>query len=457
MIDSSSLDYTLLRSSPSVLERLAGLRVGTLLLGGGFFGWAASHASNFFWKPWTSSQSSNLPSKSPARADGPSRLWPAFLPKDGVDKVATPLFPVQLQRLPPGLSSNPSALFLYDGKIPTELVVHAQLQEGWLYGAQLSIVADLHLALPTGSPEDILKGRLLTWPLNATSAIQEKVQVADRLHGYDPSSPDMGLVRKGVARIVKKDGNTVRAFFYFRPARSYAESVAALPTRTAFLQLRDRMNKLDVVLASQSPRRAEILQGLGLRFRVRPSAFEENLDKTKYSPEEYVMANAREKGLDVYRLDSNADIVISADTVVILDQRILEKPKSRSEAKLMLMALSERTHTVCTGVALVSAPIWRIDSDKGAGEPTLESRSNYNLDSFHVCTEVTFAPLSSGEIEAYVATGEPMDKAGAYGIQGQGSLLVKSLKGCYFNVMGFPSQRFAEVITYLFSRHGFTY
>jgi len=171
---------------------------------------------------------------------------------------------------------------------------------------------------------------------------------------------------------------------------------------------------------------------LGLEADVVPSTFEENLDKSLFTPVEYVAENARQKALEVYaRLSAAGEmrsLIIGADTVVVRDDAILEKPKSEDAAVAMLNSLSGRSHTVSTGVALVYAP------SAGDSEPRVHS--------FVETTIVTFAHLNSDVICNYVQTGEPMDKAGAYGIQGAGGSFCSGVKGCYHNVVGFPMHRF---------------
>ena len=169
------------------------------------------------------------------------------------------------------------------------------------------------------------------------------------------------------------------------------------------------------ILASASPRRKEILEELGLQFTVCPAQGEEKIDTT--DPEKIVAALALQKAREVAEGTERPALVIGSDTVVALDGRILGKPGSREEAAEMLGALSGREHTVFTGVAVLAPGVRRV---------------------FHCATQVEFYPLNGEEIAWYVSTGEPMDKAGAYGIQGQGSLLVKGIRGDYFNVMGFP-------------------
>ena len=168
-----------------------------------------------------------------------------------------------------------------------------------------------------------------------------------------------------------------------------------------------------IILASASPRRRELLQMLGLAFEVRPARGEERMPQGA-APDELVMALSRQKAEELAAPDA---IVIGADTVVALDGVILGKPKDAEDAKRMLLKLSGRRHTVYTGVTVL----------RGS---TMLSRAER--------TEVFFRPLDGDEIERYVATGEPLDKAGAYGIQGFGSLFVERIEGDFFNVMGLP-------------------
>jgi len=193
-----------------------------------------------------------------------------------------------------------------------------------------------------------------------------------------------------------------------------------------------------LVLASGSPRREQILNHiLKLEARVVPSTFGEDLDKSGIgdeksaipTPQIYAEETARRKAVQVFQDMALAgdmpSCVIGADTVVVLDGKILEKPSDEADATRMLEALSGSTHQVCTGCALVYAA--------GAKQ-------------FSETTEVRFAKLDAADIAAYVASGEPMDKAGGYGIQGLGGAFVESITGCYYNVMGFPMHRFcAEV------------
>ena len=184
-----------------------------------------------------------------------------------------------------------------------------------------------------------------------------------------------------------------------------------------------------LVLASASPRRAELLQQVGIAFEVRVSQVAEDGDVPGAEPAEVAELHARQKALDV-AAGAPLRLVLGADTVVVLDGRVLGKPRDADDARAMLRALSGRTHEVITGVALALL--------RGA-DPELIAQD-------HVRTQVTFRELSEAEIEAYVMSGEPMDKAGAYGIQGRGALLVEEIKGCYSNVVGLPLSRTWEML-----------
>ena len=173
------------------------------------------------------------------------------------------------------------------------------------------------------------------------------------------------------------------------------------------------------ILASGSPRRSELLNNLGLRPRVMPA----DVDETPLPDEEpkmMVKRLAMMKALHVAKAYAGKDVlVIGADTCVHVDGRVLGKPKSEDEAKEMLALLSGRSHEVYTGYAAVRCE----DMQTVAGSEE---------------TRVRMKPLSDGEIAAYVRSGEPMGKAGAYGIQEKGSLLIEKIEGDYFNVVGLP-------------------
>ncbi len=177
-----------------------------------------------------------------------------------------------------------------------------------------------------------------------------------------------------------------------------------------------------VVLASGSPRRRELLSHLGIPFVVRPSEADESYAPDQ-TPEEIVASISRRKALAAQAAPQ--ELVIAADTMVFLDRARLGKPQDEAEALAMLTALQGRRHTVCTGVTV----------RRGARILT-ESES----------TAVWFRPASEAELRAYIATGEPMDKAGAYGIQGLGALLVERIDGDFYNVMGLPLLRLSRML-----------
>ena len=181
---------------------------------------------------------------------------------------------------------------------------------------------------------------------------------------------------------------------------------------------------MDIILASASPRRTELLQQIGLMHRVIASNYDEKLSKDK-SPAENVASLALGKAQSVSET-LNEGLVLGADTVVILKGTILGKPSSLEEAYLMLKRLSGRTHQVLTAVAIVDA--------SGARGPWQGVEE----------TQVTFRALDEAMLSWYLSTGESMDKAGAYGIQGKGALLVEKIEGCYFNVVGLPLVRLAQ-------------
>jgi septum formation protein len=187
------------------------------------------------------------------------------------------------------------------------------------------------------------------------------------------------------------------------------------------LSLLKNIDQFDIILASQSPRRFELLKMIGLDFKVRPSHAEE-IYQDHLSPVEYVLENARNKALIVAN-KSPESLVISADTIVVLKGDILEKPRDESHARDILHRLSGNTHEVITGFGFVL-----LDMEKFVFD--------------HEITRVTFRNLRQSEIRAYVNTGESFDKAGGYGAQGVGSLLIKQVEGCFFNVIGLPLAKF---------------
>lgn len=180
-----------------------------------------------------------------------------------------------------------------------------------------------------------------------------------------------------------------------------------------------------LILASGSPRRSELLSRLGIDFSVVVPEVDESW-LPEEPGEEYVMRMARLKG-GLVNSRHSADWILSADTVVIIDSRLLTKPESRTQAEEMLMSLSGRTHQVITGFCLSCA-----------------DQEVHQVDS--VLSVVRFKPFSAAWARSYVQTGEPMDKAGAYGIQGRGGVLVESVSGSYSNVVGLPLAEVVELL-----------
>jgi septum formation protein len=182
-----------------------------------------------------------------------------------------------------------------------------------------------------------------------------------------------------------------------------------------------RLNKR-LVLASQSPRRISLLQQIGLKVDVIPSDIPEEFDPTMSAGENARRLSLR-KAVDVGKRIDDA-IIIGADTIVVLEGMLLGKPSDPDDAIRMLEILSGQTHTVCTGFSLLDRP---------------SDRSVTDLEK----TSVTFRRLPRREIEEYVASGSPLDKAGAYGIQDDyGAVFVTRIEGCFYNVVGFPLARF---------------
>ena len=181
----------------------------------------------------------------------------------------------------------------------------------------------------------------------------------------------------------------------------------------------------DIVLASSSPRRRQLLEAVGLTFRVDAVSFPEKCDETM-KPAEIVRRLSLEKARLGAQRNRDA-IVIAADTIGVLDGRVIGKPKTQSAAVEMLREMRGRCHTVVTGYTVMDSRTGRV-----------ATRS--------VETTVRIKELSDEEIEAYVRTGEPMDKAGAYGIQGLGAILVSRIEGDYFNVVGLPLSALAETL-----------
>ena len=174
-----------------------------------------------------------------------------------------------------------------------------------------------------------------------------------------------------------------------------------------------------LILASQSPRRREILEHAGIPFEVRATGVPEEIQEGEM-PINYVLRLARAKAAAV-----EGDLVLGADTIVVVDEHILEKPRDAADALRMLRILSGREHSVVTGICLRSGDAYMTDA---------------------VETRVRFVLMSQDEMEAYVASGEPMDKAGGYAIQGLASKYIDRIDGDYFNVVGLPIHRVYAMI-----------
>ena len=192
------------------------------------------------------------------------------------------------------------------------------------------------------------------------------------------------------------------------------------------------MTALRVILASQSPRRRELLSLVGITHEVQPADIDETLLPGE-QPKAHAERLARGKAETIAIRESDA-VVIGSDTIVVVDGDVLGKPRDEGEAARMLERLSGRAHTVVTAVAVA----WRGQTRSAIEEVGVE-----------------FHPLSRTEIDAYIATREPMDKAGAYGIQGFGATIVARVDGDYFAVMGLPIQRLIRVLGELGIRYNF--
>lgn len=176
-------------------------------------------------------------------------------------------------------------------------------------------------------------------------------------------------------------------------------------------------------LASQSPRRRQILENMGLPFNVRLPNAEEAIPSGA-SPDDVIVANAHAKAASVVGSVGPKDIVLGADTLVILDGEVMGKPSTSDDGRRMLQKLSGRTHDVVTGISLLTA-------ENRAWEKAVRSR-------------VTFRHLSENEITQYLGTSEPYDKAGAYAVQGLGAIYIDRIDGSYTNVMGLPVEEFLK-------------
>ncbi|WP_289293963.1 Maf family protein [Romboutsia ilealis] len=182
---------------------------------------------------------------------------------------------------------------------------------------------------------------------------------------------------------------------------------------------------MNIILASASPRRKEILENASVKFEVMASSIEE-LTLDGESPCQMVMRLAFEKGMDIASRQKS-DLIISADTIVVIDNTVLGKPENEIEARKMITSLSGRTHQVITGISLIN-----LDNNKKIID--------------YVISNVKFKNLSEEDINDYIRTKESLDKAGAYGIQGYGALLVDEIQGDYFNIVGLPISRLSDLL-----------
>lgn len=178
---------------------------------------------------------------------------------------------------------------------------------------------------------------------------------------------------------------------------------------------------MELILASASPRRKELLEKIGLPFTVQPAMGEERI--TQKSPAAVVMELSRQKAEEIAAAQTEDCVIIGADTVVAKGEKIMGKPKDAADAKQMLRSIADDCHQVYTGVTLIRT---------GAHPQSV---------TFQEKTDVFLYPISDAELDAYIASGDPMDKAGAYGIQGDFAIYVKRIAGDYYNVVGLPIGR----------------
>lgn len=180
-----------------------------------------------------------------------------------------------------------------------------------------------------------------------------------------------------------------------------------------------------IVLASSSPRRSELLRNAGIPFRVKPAHVPEAPEPGEV-PLFYTKRLARDKAVAIHKQFPQC-FVLGADTIVLTDEHLLEKPADQEDAIRMLRLLSDRTHAVTTGVCLITPE----------GKEDVRSET----------TQVTFGPMTDTEIRSYAASGEPLDRAGGYAIQGIASRYVRKIEGCYFNVVGLPMPLVYRMLT----------
>ncbi|GKU23385.1 Maf-like protein [Clostridium folliculivorans] len=184
---------------------------------------------------------------------------------------------------------------------------------------------------------------------------------------------------------------------------------------------------MNFILASASDRRKELLSRLVKEYEVIPSSFDEDSVKFAGDVGNYVKELSLGKAEYIRNDIKKPSIIIAADTVVSLEDKVLGKPKDKGDAFKMLQSLSGKTHQVYSGITVINT-------------------ENNKLISDYVCTDVTFSELSKEEIDEYINTGEPMDKAGSYGIQGFGGVFVEKIDGCYYSVVGLPLNKLKNIL-----------
>ena len=250
-------------------------------------------------------------------------------------------------------------------------------------------------------------------------------------------------IRLGSRGARQKSAESLRAFDRGSGANRVIRSrTSACSDANGMLHVcRNELQKVNVVLASASPRRQELMTALGLSFETIVSHFDEDLDKTKYSSAaDYAADTSFHKVEDVkkqilgdpQRNKGFPYLIVGADTVVDLGGEVMEKPSSKDHAFEMLSRLSGNSHKVHTGVT-----VYLISSPDAADQKFHKSSET---------TAVTFSDLPDEVIHAYIESGEPMDKAGSYGIQGAGGSMVTGIQGCYFNVMGLPLNKLSKML-----------
>lgn len=184
---------------------------------------------------------------------------------------------------------------------------------------------------------------------------------------------------------------------------------------------------MKIILASASERRQELLFRLVDNFEIEVSKFDENTVQFQGDIDQYVKAVALGKALDVKSRNNGDAIIISADTVVVYNGKILGKPKDKQEAFKMLQSLQGKSHFVYSGIVVINTKTNKTKQES-------------------LGTKVTFSEISDEEILEYIETGEPLDKAGSYGIQGRGGVFVKGIEGCYYNVVGLPINKLKSML-----------